>query len=156
MLRDATLSSSNPFTLATVGTLVFPSSPSLSLSTEEDEDEEEEDEEPDEQDEDEEELDPEREEEEDDDDDDEEDRDEELEEEPSESESDAAEAARLASLRLLLLAFFSFLAAELGVSGLVRAATMWLSFSPFTTPRSGFSSIPVGVRGAGWGLHLST
>lgn len=126
----------------------FPSSPSLSLSSEEDE-EDEDDEEPEEQDEEEEELDPECDEEEEDDDEEEEERDEELEEEPSESDSEP----RLASLRLLLLAFLGFLSEELGVRGLVRAATICFSLSIIIG--TGFSSRPVGVAGARGGLQLS-
>lgn len=149
MLRDATLSSSKPFILVTAGTFFFPSSPPLSLS-DEDEEEDDDDEDPEEQDdEDEEELDPECDEEEEEDEEDEEERDEELEEEPSESDTDP----RLASLRLLLLAFLGFLSEELGVRGLVRAATICLSFS-FVSD-AGFSSRPVGVAGAGGGLQLS-
>lgn len=141
-LRDATLSSSNPFTLVTVGTFFFPSSPSLSLSSEEDEEEEDDDEEPEEQDEEEEEeLDPECDEEDEDDDEEEEERDVELEEEPSESDT----VPRLASLRPLLV-FFGFLSEELGVRGFVRAATICLSLSLVT--ETGFSSRPVGVAGA--------
>lgn len=143
---EATLSSSKPFTLAVAGTFFFPASPSLSLSSEEDEEEEDE-EDPEEQDEDEEdELDPDRDEEEEEEDEEEEERDEELEEEPSESVSESPCAPRLASLRAsllaLLLAFFSFLSAEFGVRGLVRAATICLSLS-----KTGFSSRPVGVAG---------
>lgn len=150
VLRDATLSSSKPFTLVAAATFFFPSSPSLSLSSEEDEEEDDDDEEPEEQDdEEEEELDPECDEEEEDDDEEEEERDEELEEEPSESESEP----RLVSLRLLLLAFFGFLSVELGVRGLVRAATICLSLSLVSD--TGFSSRPVGVAGARGGLQLS-
>lgn len=142
VLSDATLSSSKPFTLVAAGTFFFLSSESLSLSSEEDE-EEEEDEEPEEQDdEEEEELDPECEDEEEDDDEEEEERDEELEEEPSESDSEPC----LASLRPLLLAFLGFLSEELGVRGLVRAATICLSLS--LVSQTGFSSRPVGVAGA--------
>lgn len=127
----------------------FSSSPSLSLSSEEDDEDDEEDEEPEEQDDDEEEeLEPECDDEDEEDEDDDEDRDEELEEDPSESDSEP----RLASLRLLLLAFLGFFSDELGVSGLVRAATICLSISIET----GFSSRPVGVAGAGGGLQLST
>lgn len=128
----------------------FPFSPSLSLSSDEDEEEEDDDEEPEEQDDDEEEeLDPECDEEEEDDDEEEEERDEELEEEPSESDSEP----RLASLRPLLLTFLGFLSEELGVRGLVRAATICFSLS--FTSQTGFSSRPVGVAGAGGGLQLS-
>lgn len=142
VLRDATLSSSKAFTLATAGTFFFPSSPSLSLSSEEEE-EDDDDEEPEEQDEEEEEeLDPECDEEEEDEEEEEEERDEELEEEPSESDSEP----RRASLRLLLLAFLGFLSEELGVRGLVRAATICFSLS--LTSVTGFSSRPVGVAGA--------
>lgn len=149
VLSDATLSSSKPFTPVTAGTFFFASSPSLSLSSEEDEEDEEDDEEPEEQDdEEEEEPEPECDEEEEDDDDEEEERDEELEDEPSESDSEP----RLASLRLLLLAFLGFLSEELGVSGLVLAATICLSLS--LAAETGFSSSPVGVAGACGGLHL--
>lgn len=150
VLRDATLSSSKPFTLVAAGTFFFfPSCPSLSLS-EDDEEEDDDDEEPEVQDdEEEEELDPECDEEEEDDDEEEEERDEELEEEPSESDSEP----RLASLRPLLLAFLGFLSEELGVRGLVRAATICLSLSLIS--EKGFSSRPVGVAGAGGGLQLS-
>lgn len=128
----------------------FPSPPSLSLSSEEDEEDDEDDEEPEEQDDEEEdELDPECDEEEEDDEEEEEERDEELEEEPSESDSEP----RLASLRLLLLAFLGFLSEELGVRGLVRAATICLSLSLISD--TGFSSRPVGVAGARGGLQLS-
>lgn len=144
VLRDATLSSSKPFTLVAAGTFFFPSSPSLSLSSEDDEEDEEEDEEPEEHDEEEEEeLEPECDEEEEDDDEEEEERDEELEEEPSESDTEPC----LASLRPLLLAFLGFLSEELGVRGLVRAATICLSLS-LATGTTGFSSRPVGVAGA--------
>lgn len=143
VLRDATLSSSKPFTLVAAGTFFLPSSPSLSLSSEEDEDDEDDDEEPEEQDdEEEEELDPECDEEEEDDDDEEEERDEELDEEPSDSDSERC----LASLRALLLAFLGFLSEELGVRGLVRAATICLSLS--LVAETGFSARPVGVAGA--------
>lgn len=118
------------------------SSPSLSLSSEEEEEDDDDDEEPEEQDEEEEEeLDPECEEEEDEEEEDEEERDEELEEERSEKDSEP----RRAFLRPLLLAFLGFLSVELGVSGLVRAATICLSLS-FAT-ETGFSSRPVGVAG---------
>lgn len=126
----------------------FLSSPSLSLSSE-DEDDEDDEEDPEEQDEEEEEeLEPECEEEEDDD-EEEEERDEELEEEPSELDSDP----RLVSLRPLLLDFLGFLSEELGVRGLVRAATICLSLSIVST--TGFSSRPVGVAGALGGLQPS-
>lgn len=127
----------------------FPSSPSLSLLSEDEDEEDDDDEEPEEQvDEEEEELDPECDE--DDDDDDEEDeRDEELEEEPPESESEPC----LFSLRPLLLTFLGFLSEELGVSGLVRAATICLSLCCMS--ETGFSSRPVGVAGAAEGLQLS-
>lgn len=125
----------------------FPSSPSLSLSSEDDEEEDDDEEEPDEHDdEEEEELEPECDEEEEDEDEEEEERDEELEEDPSDSEP------RLASLRPLLLGFLGFLSEELGVRGLVRAAT--ICCSPSFTSGTGFSSSPVGVAGGG-GLHLS-
>lgn len=128
----------------------FPSSPSLSLSSEEDEEEEDDDEEPEEQDDEEEdELDPECDVEEDDDEEEEEERDEELEEDPSESDSEPC----LGSLRLFFLTFLGFLSEELGVRGLVRAATICLSLS--VTTETGFSSSPVGVAGAGGGLQLS-
>lgn len=150
VLRDATLSSSKPFTLVTAGTFFFPSSRSLSLSSEEDEEDDDDDEEPEEQDdEEEEELDPECDEEEEDDEEEEEEREEELEEEPSESDSEP----RLASLRPLLLAFLGFLSEELGVRGLVRAATICFSLSLVSV--TGFSSRPVGVAGARGGLQLS-
>lgn len=139
------ISTSNPTILKNFGSsyspFFFASSPSLSLSSDEDEEEDDEDEEPDEQDDDEdEELDPECDDDEDDD-EDEEERDEELDEEPSESDSEP----RMASLRPLLLAFLGFLSVELGVSGLVRAATICLSLS--LTMETGFSSRPVGVAG---------
>lgn len=128
----------------------FLSSPSLSLSSEEDEEEDDDEEEPEEQDEEEEEeLDPECDEEDDEDDEEEEERDEELEDEPSELDSEP----RLASLRPLLLAFLGFLSEELGVRGLVRAATICLSLSLIS--ETGFSSRPVGVAGARGGLQLS-
>lgn len=150
VLRDATLSSSKPFTLVAAGTFFFPSSPSLSLSSEEEEEEDDDDEEPEEQDdEEEEELDPECDEDEEDDEEEEEEREEELEEEPSESDSEP----RLASLRPLLLVFLGFLSEELGVRGLVRAATICLSLS--LASERGFSSRPVGVAGARGGLQPS-
>lgn len=150
VLRDATLSSSKPFTLVAAGTFFFLSSPSLSLSSEEDEDDDDDDEEPEEQeDEEEEELDPECDEEDDEEEEEEEERDEELEEEPSESDSEPRRASR----RPLLLAFLGFLSEELGVRGLVRAATICLSLS--LASQTGFSSRPVGVAGAGGGLQLS-
>lgn len=127
----------------------FLSSPSLSLSSEEDDEEDDDDEEPEEQDDEEEELDPECDEEEEEDDEEEEERDDELEDEPSESDSEP----RLASLRLLLLAFLCFLSEELGVRGFVRAATICLSLSLIT--KIGFSSRPVGVAGAWGGVQLS-
>lgn len=140
----------SPFDCVSYSPFFFPSSPSLSLSSEEEEDEDDDDEEPEEQDdEEEEELDPECDEEEEDDEEEEEERDEELEEEPSESDSEP----RRASLRLLLLAFLGFLSEELGVRGLVRAATICFSLS-FTSV-IGFSSRPVGVAGARGGLHVS-
>ena len=126
----------------------FPSSPSLSLSSVDDDEEEDDDEEPEEQDEEEEELDQECDEEEEED-DEEEERDEELEEEPSELDSEP----RLVSRRPLLLAFLGFLSEELGVRGLVRAATICVSL-PLVS-RTGFSSRPVGVAGAWRGLQLS-
>lgn len=127
----------------------FPSSPSLSLSSEDDEEEDDDEEEPDEHDDEvEEELEPECDEEEEDDDEEEEERDEELEEDPPEFDSEP----RLASLRPLLLGFLGFLSEELGVRGLVRAAT--ICCSPSFTSGTGFSSSPVGVAGGG-GLHLS-
>lgn len=148
VLIDATLSSSKPLTLVAAAAFFFPSSPSLSLSSEEDEEDDDEEEEPEEQDDEEdEELDPECDEEEEDEEEDEE-RDEELEEEPSESESEP----RLASLRLLLLAFLGFLSDELGVRGLVLAAAICLSLS--LVSETGLSSRPVGVAGARGGLQL--
>lgn len=127
----------------------FRSSPSLSLSSEDDEEEDDDEEEPDEHDDEEdEELEPECDEEEEDDDEEEEERDEELEEEPSEFDSEP----RRASLRPLLLGFLGFLSEELGVRGLVRAAT--ICCSPSFISGTGFSSSPVGVAGGG-GLHLS-
>lgn len=121
------------------------------MSSEEDEEEDDDDEEPEEQDdEEEEELEPECDEEEEEDEEEEDERDEELEEEPSESDSEP----RRASLRLFLLDFLCFLSEELGVRGLVRAATICLSFSLASI--TGFSSRPVGVAGARGGLQLST
>lgn len=136
VLRDATLSSSKPFTIGTAGALFSPSSPSLSLFAEEEEDEdEEEDDEPDEQDEEEdEELEPEREREQEEDEDEEEDeeREDEQEDEPSESEPEPPRAAR----QPLLPGFLCFLEAELfGVRGSVRAATIRLSPSSFPAPK---------------------
>lgn len=152
MLRDATLSSSKPFTIVAAGTFFFPSSPSLSLLSEDEEEEEDDDDEPEEQDDEvEEELDPECDEEVDDEDDEEDERDEELEEEPSESETEP----RRFSLRPLLLAFLGFLSEELGVSGLVRADAICLSRLSVNVSETGFSSRPVGVAGAAEGLHLS-
>lgn len=113
------------------------SSPSLSS---EDEDDDDEDDEPEEQEDDEdEELDPDREEDDDEDEDLDEELDEELEEDASESVSDPD--LLLASLRLLLLSFFCFRLSGLGASGLVRAASIRLSFSP------SFNPTPVGVGG---------
>lgn len=118
---------------------------SLSLSSEDDDDEDDEDDDPEEQEEDEdEELDPDRDEDEDEEEDLDEELDEELEEEPSESESDPDPL--LASLRLRLLSFFCFRAAELGVRGLVLAATIRLSPSPSLCMPS-FTSTPEGVGG---------
>lgn len=132
------LSSSKPLMPGT--TAVFFEAPSPSLSSE-DEDDDDEDDEPEEQEDDEdEELDPDRDEDEAEDEDLDEELDEELEEDASESDSDLL----LASLRLLLLSFFCFRLSELGASGLVRAASICLSFSPAF---SSFNPSPVSVGG---------
>lgn len=116
------------------------SSPSLSS---EDEDDDEDDDEPEEQEDDEdEELDPDRDEDEDEEEDLDEELDEELEEDAPESESDPD--LLLASLRLLLLSFFCLRLSGLGASGLVRAASIRLSFS---SSFSSFNPSPVGVGG---------
>lgn len=114
----------------------------MSLSSE-DEDEEDEDEDPEEQEEDEdEELEPEREEDEEEEEDRDEELDEELEEEAPESESEP-DLLRASLRLLLLLSFFCFLPSAPGVSGLVRAASIWISGPPPT------------VTGVLTGSHLS-